>query len=54
MGVKHSVGMDYNVALGVPKEFYHELHRPNHFLNFSAMEEVDKAVNDADVDDNFN
>ncbi|KAL9642017.1 hypothetical protein ABK040_004070 [Willaertia magna] len=39
MGYGHTENMDYNVTLGVPKEFYHEVHRPHHFLNFSQMEE---------------
>jgi len=52
MGVKHSVGMEYNVSLGVPKEFYHELHRPAHFLTFTNMEETENAA-EADVDDLF-
>lgn len=38
MGVKHKPNMDYNVKLGVPLPFYHELHRPAHFLNFTGME----------------
>ena len=53
MGVKHSMGMEYNVGLGVPKEFYHELHRPAHFLTFTNMEEVTDSAADADVDDLF-
>ncbi|CAG8442785.1 1828_t:CDS:2 [Diversispora eburnea] len=39
MGPSHSANMKYNIKLDVPKEFYHELHRPQHFLNFSSMEE---------------
>ncbi|CAB4423790.1 unnamed protein product [Rhizophagus irregularis] len=35
----HSANMKYTLKLDVPKEFYHELHRPQHFLNFSSMEE---------------
>lgn len=30
MGVKHSMGMEYTLRLGVPKEFYHEIHRPRY------------------------
>jgi len=37
-GLKHSVGMKYALKLENPKEFYHESHRPTHFLNFSSME----------------
>lgn len=53
MGVKHSIGMEYGLKLGIPNEFYHESHRPSHFLTFTAMEETANAL-DADVDDNFN
>jgi len=38
MGVKHSPTMKYGLRLDNPKEFYHEIHRPAHFLNFSQME----------------
>jgi pre-mRNA-processing factor 8 len=44
--------MEYSLALGVPKEFYAEIHRPSHFLTFTAMEETDGAA-EADVDDLF-
>jgi len=54
MGVKHSAGMEYSLGLGIPKEFYHEIHRPNHFMTFTAMEETEAAAADADVDDFFN
>eukprot|EP00190_Bangiopsis_sp_CCMP1999_P005756 CAMPEP_0198726864 /NCGR_PEP_ID=MMETSP1475-20131203/3782_1 /TAXON_ID= ORGANISM="Unidentified sp., Strain CCMP1999" /NCGR_SAMPLE_ID=MMETSP1475 /ASSEMBLY_ACC=CAM_ASM_001111 /LENGTH=1179 /DNA_ID=CAMNT_0044488837 /DNA_START=100 /DNA_END=3639 /DNA_ORIENTATION=- len=51
MGVKHSPNMRYGLRLANPKEFYHESHRPTHFLNFSSLE-GEEAV-DADQDDNF-
>lgn len=38
MGMKHSVNMTYGLKLENPKEFYHELHRPGHFLKFETME----------------
>lgn len=54
MGVKHSVNMDYSLMLGIPKPFYHELHRPSHFLTFTSMEDhAEQAPVEADVDDNF-
>lgn len=53
MGVKHSLGIEYSLSLGIPKEFYNEIHRPSHFLQFTAMEEADNAA-EADVDDLFN
>ena len=57
MGVKHSAGMEYDVKLDVPKEFYNEIHRPSHFLTFTALDDAaaeGAAANDADVEDFFN
>ncbi|KDO30655.1 hypothetical protein SPRG_04556 [Saprolegnia parasitica CBS 223.65] len=48
MGVKHTPSMKYDVKVGNPKEFYHEVHRKTHFYNFSAMESVDEAAGDAE------
>jgi pre-mRNA-processing factor 8 len=44
MGVKHAPGMRYDLQLANPKEFYHELHRPAHFLDFTAMEDTFDAL----------
>jgi len=38
-GVHHDPNMKYDIQLANPKEFYHELHRPSHFLNFRSLEE---------------
>ncbi|GMH03627.1 hypothetical protein Nepgr_005466 [Nepenthes gracilis] len=46
MGVKHSASMKYGVKLGTPREYYHEDHRPTHFLEFSNLEEGDIAEGD--------
>lgn len=51
IGVKHSANMKYDLQLANPREFYHEIHRPAHFLNFSAMKEADAAA--ADREDVF-
>ena len=32
--------------LANPKEFYHEVHRPSHFLNFSTLEESEMIGTD--------
>lgn len=50
MGVKHNVGMQYRLKLGVPKPFYDEMHRPAHFLTFTNMDEAEEAA-EADVQD---
>jgi len=52
MGVKHSVGMEYLLKLGIPRDFYHETHRPSHFITFTGMEEAENNA-EADVDDLF-
>lgn len=41
MGVRHDANMKYELQLANPKEFYHEIHRPAHFLNFSSLEDGD-------------
>jgi len=38
-GVRFSAQMGYGVALGIPKEFYHESHRIAHFVHFSELEQ---------------
>lgn len=38
--------MRYDLQLANPKEFYHEVHRPSHFLNFAMMEESEVAGTD--------
>ena len=50
MGVKHSPGMKYGLRLANPKEYYHEVHRPTHFLEFATLEDADPGV---DVDNLF-
>lgn len=41
LGVRHDANMKYELQLANPKEFYHEIHRPAHFLNFSSLEDGD-------------
>ncbi|KAL2919271.1 pre-mRNA-splicing factor 8 [Polyrhizophydium stewartii] len=61
MGTRHRPEMTYMLTIDNPKEFYHEMHRPNHFLNFSGLEESGlgsvgagvTAPNEADIDDQF-
>ena len=51
LGVRHSPNMRFELQLSNPKEFYHEVHRPSHFLNFSSMEDIE-AIG-ADREDMF-
>ncbi|OWM69620.1 pre-mRNA-processing-splicing factor 8A [Punica granatum] len=46
MGVKHTSSMKYGMKLGTPREYYHEDHRPTHFLEFSNLEEGETAEGD--------
>jgi pre-mRNA-processing factor 8 len=48
-GVKHNVGMDFNLRMDNPQPFYAECHRPQHFLTFVQMEEGDENEG-ADLD----
>lgn len=51
-GVQHSATMKYRLKLANPKGFYEELHRPNHFLNFTR--DADAAADEAaDLQDVF-
>jgi|TARA_B110000971_G_scaffold113635_1_gene116597 pre-mRNA-processing factor 8 len=53
-GVKHSPAMKYALRLANPKEFYHEQHRPTHFLEFSGhAQEGNEETGEADRDDMF-
>ena len=44
--MRHDPAMKYELMLANPKEFYHENHRPSHFLTFSALEEGDVGGTD--------
>jgi pre-mRNA-processing factor 8 len=39
-GVRFSATMKYQLALAPPLEFYHERHRPSHFLQFAGTEQA--------------
>ncbi|KAK1364030.1 Pre-mRNA-processing-splicing factor [Heracleum sosnowskyi] len=52
MGVKHTRIMKYGIKLGTPREYYHEDHRPTHFLEFSNMEEGESTA-EGDREDTF-
>lgn len=51
VGMKHSINMRYDLKLDNPKEFYHEHHRPGHFLKFAALDE--QREEGADIDNQF-
>ena len=45
-GARWSAAMGYVMKLGVPKEFYHPLHRSGHFLKFVSGGAVEEEGND--------
>eukprot|EP00501_MAST-03F_sp_TOSAG23-6_P001554 GSMAST32.ASY1.ANO1.1618.1 assembled CDS len=47
-GIKHSKGMHYDLCLANPKTFYDEIHRKQHFLNFSEVEGAGAVTIDRD------
>jgi pre-mRNA-processing factor 8 len=53
MGVKHNLGMEYNLQLSIPIEFYNEKHRASHFILFTNMEDndIENQATEADVED---
>ena len=48
VGVRHNPDMKYDLSLANPKEFYHEVHRPSHFLNFSSLDEGEAIGTDCE------
>ena len=51
MGVRHDPAMKYEIHMANPKDFYHEVHRPTHFIKFAAIEEGESVG--ADREDSF-
>eukprot|EP00887_Chlorella_sp_A99_P006813 scaffold2.g6813.t1 len=49
-GVKFSTGMKYGLKLANPREFYAEVHRPTHFIDFASLEFQEP---EADVENPF-
>ena len=52
-GVRHDANMKFDLQLANPKEFYHEVHRPSHFLNFASLEDGGWATLMADREDHY-
>ncbi|KAA3671445.1 pre-mRNA-processing factor 8 [Paragonimus westermani] len=48
MGVRHDPNMKYELQPLKPKKFYHRIHRPSHFLNFTSIEETELTSVDRD------
>ena len=66
IGVEPVNNMNYGLTVGVPKDFYNEIHRPNHFFNLetsiAAVNSLNKEENEeneefkenCDIEDEFN
>ncbi|VDM33985.1 unnamed protein product [Hydatigera taeniaeformis] len=46
MGVRHNPNMKYELQPLKPKKFYHRIHRPSHFLDFTNVEESESFAAD--------
>ena len=45
--------MQYELKLANPKEFYHQIHRPSHFLNFASLEDVETNAEITERENHF-
>ena len=52
IGTEHAHSMKYSLTLSNPKDFYNEIHRPSHFLNFAKASEEAETEN-YDREDNY-
>ena len=52
MGVSFNEHIKYSLAIDNPNDYYHESHRPSHFLEFALQDDAD-ATNEPDRDDLF-
>lgn len=52
MGTRFNQNMEYDFKIDIPIEFYHELHRPNHFISFNELEFDGKSL-EAEQEDVF-
>lgn len=52
-GINFSEHMKFGLVIDTPKEFYHEMHRTQHFIDFSKNEEDETDEGMPDRDDNF-
>jgi len=50
MGPKWSDKMQYGIKLGNPLPFYHEVHRPTHFLKFADMDQEEDELEEIDLE----
>jgi len=53
MGLGLVPNLKYGLILANPKEFYHEIHRPSHFIKFNRLDEDEEEKDVVDVDNLF-
>ena len=56
IGVEPVSNMNYGLILGNPKDFYHEIHRSGHFVNFGSSfgkDNGNKKGSESDLEDNI-
>ncbi|SBT31059.1 pre-mRNA-processing-splicing factor 8, putative (PRPF8) [Plasmodium ovale wallikeri] len=51
MGIKFNNNLKYSAQLDIPQPFYADIHRPNHFLQFSLLEQHEG--DEADIETSF-
>ncbi|CRG98542.1 pre-mRNA-processing-splicing factor 8, putative [Plasmodium relictum] len=51
MGIKFNNNQKYSAQLDIPQPFYADIHRPNHFLQFSLLDQHDG--DEADIETSF-
>lgn len=44
MGVNFNEHIKYNLVIDQPNDYYHESHRPSHFLDFAMQDEEDTTA----------
>ena len=56
IGVEPVSNMNYGLILGNPQDFYHEIHRSGHFVNFGSSfgkDNGNKKGSESDLEDNI-
>ena len=58
IGVEPVNNMSFGLNLGIPKDFYNEIHRPSHFFNLESSIKINTGdvgfKENCDIEDEFN
>ena len=49
MRVNYNQNLSYNMILANPYDFYHEVHRPSHFINFTKKDDESELPDREDL-----